>query len=152
MKLPRDLNGAELIKKLKAFRYRETRQTGSHVRLTCEKPEEHHLTVPKHDALRVGTLAAILADVAAHHHFGAQRIAQAAVQKALMREDSDDPIMISALQRFSYCLRQCALIHLEQEFRTGWVSSAAASGRIRKRNHRSSPCRTLRPRSRAGED
>ncbi len=28
---------------------------------------EHHLTVPLHDPLRIGTLAAILADVAAHH-------------------------------------------------------------------------------------
>lgn len=28
----------------------------------------------------------------------------------------DDPIMLSALQHWSYCPRQCALIHLEQEF------------------------------------
>jgi hypothetical protein len=28
---------------------------------------EHHLTIPLHDPLRIGTLAAILADVAAHH-------------------------------------------------------------------------------------
>lgn len=28
----------------------------------------------------------------------------------------DDPIMISALEHYSYCPRQCALIHLEQTF------------------------------------
>ena len=46
--------------------YRVTRQTGSHIRITCEQPEMHHLTVPKHPSLRVGTLAAIVADVARH--------------------------------------------------------------------------------------
>lgn len=30
--------------------------------------------------------------------------------------EADDPIMISALQHFSYCPRQCALIHMEQTF------------------------------------
>lgn len=30
--------------------------------------------------------------------------------------DSDDPIAISALQHWSYCPRQCALIHVEQVF------------------------------------
>lgn len=67
MKLPRDLSGAQLIKALERLGYQPTRQSGSHVRLTCASPEEHHLTVPLHDPLRVGTLAAILADVAAHH-------------------------------------------------------------------------------------
>jgi predicted RNA binding protein YcfA (HicA-like mRNA interferase family) len=67
MKLPRDLTGAQLIKALERLDYQSTRQTGSHVRLTCLLPREHHLTVPLHDPLRIGTLAAILADVAAHH-------------------------------------------------------------------------------------
>ena len=30
--------------------------------------------------------------------------------------DHDDPLMLSALQHWSYCPRQCALIHLEQAF------------------------------------
>lgn len=33
-----------------------------------------------------------------------------------MDSDSVEPIMISALQHYSYCPRQCALIHMEQEF------------------------------------
>lgn len=64
MRLPRDLTRAELIKTLVNLGYRQTRQTGSHVRLTCENPQQHHVTVPLHDPLRIGTLSAILGDVA----------------------------------------------------------------------------------------
>ena len=67
MRLPRDLTGAELIRHLSKLGYRQTRQTGSHVRLTCESPVQHHLTIPLHDPLRIGTLAAILSDVAEVH-------------------------------------------------------------------------------------
>lgn len=66
MKLPRDLSGAQLAKALTQVGYSATRQTGSHLRLTTASPSEHHVTIPIHDRLRVGTLAAILADVAAH--------------------------------------------------------------------------------------
>jgi predicted RNA binding protein YcfA (HicA-like mRNA interferase family) len=66
MKLPRDLSGAQLAKALARVGYSATRQTGSHLRLTTASPSEHHVTIPLHDPLRVGTLAAILADIAAH--------------------------------------------------------------------------------------
>lgn len=67
MRLPRDLTGAQLIRALGQFGYTTTRQTGSHVRLTCESPAQHHITVPLHDPLRIGTLAAILSAVADAH-------------------------------------------------------------------------------------
>lgn len=63
MRLPRDLTGAQLIRALNKLGYTPTRQTGSHVRLTCESPAQHHVTVPLHDPLRIGTLAGILAAV-----------------------------------------------------------------------------------------
>jgi predicted RNA binding protein YcfA (HicA-like mRNA interferase family) len=66
MKLPRDLSGADLIKALGRVGYRVTRQTGSHARLTVEGPRQHHITVPLHDPLKIGTLAGILNEVAAH--------------------------------------------------------------------------------------
>ena len=66
MKLPRDLSGRELAKALQVLGYRITRQTGSHIRLTTTERGEHHVTIPDHDALRVGTLAGVLSDVAAH--------------------------------------------------------------------------------------
>jgi predicted RNA binding protein YcfA (HicA-like mRNA interferase family) len=42
-------------------------QTGSHVRLTSQTRGEHHITVPAHDPIKIGTLSAILRDVASHH-------------------------------------------------------------------------------------
>lgn len=66
MKLPRDLSGTDLAHALRIFGYRVSRQTGSHLRLTTLEPTEHHVTVPRQGALRVGTLAAILSDVARH--------------------------------------------------------------------------------------
>lgn len=67
MKIPRDLSGAELVKRLGRLGYVTTRQTGSHIRLTSTVRGLHHITLPNHDPLKVGTLAAILASVAAHH-------------------------------------------------------------------------------------
>lgn len=66
MRLPRDLSGKELAQALKALGYQVTRQTGTHMRLTTLEHGEHHITIPQHTPLRVGTLAAILADVTAH--------------------------------------------------------------------------------------
>ncbi|MFA5731724.1 MAG: type II toxin-antitoxin system HicA family toxin [Acidithiobacillus sp.] len=66
MRLPRDLTGTELVQRLGCVGYTVTRQTGSHMRLTCAVQGEHHVTVPRHDPLRLGTLAAILEAVAAH--------------------------------------------------------------------------------------
>lgn len=66
MRLPRDLDGATLSSALRSLGYDVTRQTGSHVRLTTQQRGEHHITIPVHRSLRVGTLAGILDDVAAH--------------------------------------------------------------------------------------
>lgn len=71
MKLPRDISGAELAKALRKLGYQITRQTGSHMRLTTTEEGEHHVTVPQHSPLRIGTLAGILDDVATH--FGMSR-------------------------------------------------------------------------------
>lgn len=66
MKLPRDLSGRELAQVLSRLGYSITRQTGSHMRLTTTENGEHHVTVPDHDPLRIGTLSAVLNDIAAH--------------------------------------------------------------------------------------
>lgn len=67
MKLPRDISGDELILILQRFGYQPIRQTGSHVRLSCTIAEDtHHITIPKHKNLRLGTLNGILQDVAKH--------------------------------------------------------------------------------------
>ena len=66
MKLPRDLSGIDLAKALGKFGYRVSRQSGSHIRLSTPVPAQHHVTIPAHDPLKVGTLAGILGDIAAH--------------------------------------------------------------------------------------
>ena len=66
MKLPRDLSGVDLAKALHTLGYDITRQTGSHLRLTTQQQGEHHVTIPNHSPLKVGTLAGILNDVAQH--------------------------------------------------------------------------------------
>ena len=76
MKIPRDLSGAELAKRLAQLGYSTTRQTGSHIRLTSTVGGEHHITIPNHDPLRIGTLAAILASVAAHHQMTREALVQ----------------------------------------------------------------------------
>ena len=66
MKLPRDMDVAQLIKALTRLGYRPVRQNGSHIRLQCNDPV-HAITIPNHRPIRIGTLAAIITDVAVHH-------------------------------------------------------------------------------------
>lgn len=68
MKIPRDLSGSELTKALKTLGYEKTRQDGSHIRLTTQKDGQHHVTVPNHSPIRLGTLRSILKLIADHHH------------------------------------------------------------------------------------
>lgn len=67
MKLTRDTGGKELAALLGRYGYEVTRQTGSHMRLTSTyKGSEHHITIPSHNPLRVGTLGSILGEVATY--------------------------------------------------------------------------------------
>lgn len=67
MKLPRDVGGADVAKALGVYGYEVTRQRGSHMRLTRRAATgEHHITIPAHASLRVGTLASIVREVATH--------------------------------------------------------------------------------------
>jgi predicted RNA binding protein YcfA (HicA-like mRNA interferase family) len=62
MKLPRDISGLELAKKLASLGC----QNGSHIRLSTQQNGEHHITIPQHDPLKIGTFSAILNDIANH--------------------------------------------------------------------------------------
>lgn len=74
MKIPRNLGGEELAKLLKKYDYCETRQTGSHIRLTTILKGEYYITIPRHKPLKVGTLNNILNDVSAHLKISKERI------------------------------------------------------------------------------
>ena len=77
MKLPRDLSGNDLARKLRLFGYEVTRQVGSHVRLTTQKEGQHHITIPANDPLKIGTLSAIIAEIATHLGMTKEEIANA---------------------------------------------------------------------------
>lgn len=66
MKLPRNISGTELVAGLTSLGYAVVRQKGSHIRMTTQRNGEHHITVPNHDPLKLGTLAGILKDVGDH--------------------------------------------------------------------------------------
>jgi hypothetical protein len=67
MKLPRDLSGEELVRRLcRRWEYRQVHQVGRPIILETGSPGHQRIAVPAHDPLRVGTLNAILAAVAAH--------------------------------------------------------------------------------------
>jgi len=66
-KIPRDISGNDLIKLLIKFGYVVVRQKGSHIRLSRSvSNSEYHITIPNHDPIKLGTLNAILSDVAEH--------------------------------------------------------------------------------------
>lgn len=67
MKLPRDLHGIILAKVLcQRWGYAQVHQTGSHIVLETVQPKPHRIAIPRHKALKVGTLHAILRAVALH--------------------------------------------------------------------------------------
>ena len=62
MKLPRDLSGSEVARLLERhYGYRVARTKGSHMTLeSVVGGRIHHVTVPRHTDIRVGTLNAII--------------------------------------------------------------------------------------------
>ena len=65
-RLPRDISSMELVQLLKKFGYEISRQKGSHIRLTTFLEGEHHITIPNHNPIRLGTLSSILFEIAGH--------------------------------------------------------------------------------------
>jgi predicted RNA binding protein YcfA (HicA-like mRNA interferase family) len=74
MKLPRDVDGAHLVRALRVLEYEVTRQTGSHIRVTSQRDGENHETVPAHHPLKTGTLAGILKHIATHHRMTVEEL------------------------------------------------------------------------------
>lgn len=65
MRLPRDLYGRDLARVLCArWAYTKVNQVGSHIILQTDTPRHHRVSIPDHKPLRIGTLNAILREVA----------------------------------------------------------------------------------------
>ena len=64
MKVPRDVNAADLINLLKHYGYSVIKQTGSHIRLSkVLDAGEHSITIPNHKPIKIGTLQSIAKDI-----------------------------------------------------------------------------------------
>ena len=79
MRMPRNLSGMELAALLRRrYSYILIRQRGSHMRLASTyMGYEHHVSVPRHNPIKVSTLDLILGNVAEYLEIG---------QDELMRE------------------------------------------------------------------
>ncbi len=66
-KTPRDVSGKNLVKILSKYGYEVVRQNGSHIRMSLILEDTvKNITIPNDDAIRLGTLMAIINDVASH--------------------------------------------------------------------------------------
>jgi predicted RNA binding protein YcfA (HicA-like mRNA interferase family) len=74
MKIPRDVNGLQLVKALRVLAYKVDRQRGSHIRVTTQLDGENHEVVPHHHPIKTGTLTGILKRVAAHHNLTVEEL------------------------------------------------------------------------------
>jgi len=75
MKLPRDISPKIFIQLVKKFDYEVTRQTGSHINLTTFLHGQHHITIPNHNPIKVGTLSKILLKISIHFNKSKEEIA-----------------------------------------------------------------------------
>jgi len=75
LKIPRNINGSDLVSALRVLGYEKGRQDGSHIRLTSSVNGTHHVTIPNHRPLKTGTLlGGVLKPVAAHHKFTVEEL------------------------------------------------------------------------------
>ncbi|MFN8673605.1 MAG: type II toxin-antitoxin system HicA family toxin [Candidatus Sericytochromatia bacterium] len=64
MKIPRDINGQDILKSLERIGYEKTKQTGSHMKLTKKlDSREHNITISNHNPIKIGTLNSIIKDL-----------------------------------------------------------------------------------------
>lgn len=66
MKVPRDASGNDVVNGLRRVGYDVTRQRGDHVYMTTQQNGEHHVAIPLHNPIKVGTLRGILRAVCNH--------------------------------------------------------------------------------------
>lgn len=77
MKIPRDISAEQIVKSLANMGYKITRQKGSHIRLTVIiKSEEHHIKIPNHSPVKIGTLNKILKDIAEYNSLRKEELAE----------------------------------------------------------------------------
>jgi predicted RNA binding protein YcfA (HicA-like mRNA interferase family) len=77
VKLSGDLSGDELARAWRRYGSEITRQTGSRMRLSSSfQGVQHHITIPAHSPLKIGTLSQILSDVAGYLELTRDQLAE----------------------------------------------------------------------------
>jgi predicted RNA binding protein YcfA (HicA-like mRNA interferase family) len=75
VRIPRQVSGQDLAHALRALGYERVRRDGSHIRLSTQLNGTHHVTVPNHKPLKLGTLlGGVLKPVAAHHRLTVEEL------------------------------------------------------------------------------
>lgn len=69
------MSGHDVARALRRMGYERARQEGSHLRLTTQVNGTHHVTIPNHKPLKIGTLlGGVLKPVAAHHRLTVEEL------------------------------------------------------------------------------
>jgi predicted RNA binding protein YcfA (HicA-like mRNA interferase family) len=77
LRVPRDLSGHDLAKGLRRYGYEVVRQSGSHLQLKSSlRSIDHHITVPAHKTLKLGTLSGIISGVAIYLELDKAQLAE----------------------------------------------------------------------------
>ena len=74
MRIPRDISGELLIRRLERVGYVKVRQRGSHITIRTEVDGRHSLHIPNHKSIRTGMLESILKDAAEHHRLSPEEL------------------------------------------------------------------------------
>jgi len=74
LKIPRNISGKELVKVLKVYGYEVVRQNGSHILVTTQSNGQHHLAIPNHNPIKIGTLNGIVNQVAIHFNISKKEV------------------------------------------------------------------------------
>ena len=68
MKLPRDVDGPQLVRALqRRLDYEVVRQRGSHIRVATQRDGVFEETIPRHFPIGLKTLESLLKNIADHH-------------------------------------------------------------------------------------
>ena len=70
----KNLSGQDVLKIFAKFGFEKVDQEGSHIRMTTRMRREHHVTVPDHKVLPLGTFRAIPREAACHFECTSEEI------------------------------------------------------------------------------
>jgi hypothetical protein len=87
-----------------------TRQAGSHIRLTTAENGEHHITIPAHNPLKIGTLTAILADLEFHHKMKREELLKFLFSKISLLRHPDLHLAVDRSELYSPFRRRRSMV------------------------------------------